>query len=302
MSGIGCAGPTTHCLAANDEKKYAQFFDIDGKVIRPAEVIRLLADKIGPNEMKEIDAEAVAYAPGVPDHYYVTGSHGRARNGGLRLSSFQLFRFAVDPADGRPTFKFGDDDKPAAEIERTELLRGAIATNSTLAPFAEQPLDKCGVTIEGMAAKPDAILFGLRSPAIGGKALVMHIAPDALFKTVPPTATVSALALGEDVGIRDMAAVSDGILLLAGRSLDDAPADDAPAGCSEPQALPVPALWWWDGRSDTGLTSLGALPGVDASMKAEALLLLEEKARSYRVLVLFDGAPNGGPVEFLVTK
>ncbi|WP_428674851.1 hypothetical protein [Roseibium sp.] len=62
LSGAACANPTNVCLAVNDEKKYAQFFTIDGNSVSPGPILPLLPKKIGGVEMKEIDAEAVAYS------------------------------------------------------------------------------------------------------------------------------------------------------------------------------------------------------------------------------------------------
>ena len=76
--------------------------------IVPAELIRLLPDKVDGVVMDEIDAEGVAYvefaAPGEQPFFYVIGSHGLSRMGALQPSRFFLLRFPVDPATGRPTF------------------------------------------------------------------------------------------------------------------------------------------------------------------------------------------------------
>src|ERR1043166_6819627 len=48
LSGAACV-PTTpkfkSCLIANDEKKYAQFFSIDGTTLKPRKLIRLSDEK-----------------------------------------------------------------------------------------------------------------------------------------------------------------------------------------------------------------------------------------------------------------
>ncbi len=61
LSGAACLPTTpkfTSCLIANDEKKYAQFFSIDGDTLTPRKLIRLSDEK------KDPDAEGVAYADG----------------------------------------------------------------------------------------------------------------------------------------------------------------------------------------------------------------------------------------------
>ena len=258
--------------------------------------MRLLPDSVGGQEMKEIDAEAAAYAPpvssGSAGHYYVIGSHGRSRKGALRSSTFNLFRFAVDPASGQPTFPFGDDEV-AVQIERTNLLRETIKNTEKLAAFAEQPLEKNGVTVEGMAVRGSDLWLGLRGPS--NLTHVMRVRVEELFKDTPPTASLISWELGVNVGIRDMASVSNGILLLTGRG-DDGVIDPAKGT----DGKPLPAVWFWVEGSNP--KKLGDLPGLTPNDKAETLLVLEETSASYKVLVLFDGAENGRPVEFVVDK
>ncbi len=101
LSGAACttkAPPFMSCVIANDEKKYAQFFSIDETVIRPGNVIRLIAG----DQEGDPDAEGVAYDDG---YFYITGSHGRSRHHpeNRNNSSYVIFRFEVDPATGAPT-------------------------------------------------------------------------------------------------------------------------------------------------------------------------------------------------------
>jgi hypothetical protein len=130
----------------------------------------------------------------------------------------------------------------------------------------------------------------------------VRIALTDLFKDSTPKATTKALALGPGIGVRDLAAVSNGVLILGGRSLDSDPAADGPPECVTQTMKPRPAVWLWSGRDADAPKAQGALPGVDATMKAESLLLLEETVSHFRVLVLFDGAENGGPMEFIIGK
>ncbi len=305
LSGAACVGSTNHCLAVNDEKKYAQFFDLEERTIVPGEIVRLLPDKVDGQKMKEIDAEGVAYAPargGDSQAYlYVTGSHGLSRSGKLQASRFMLFRIPVDGETGRPTFTV-DGDKPAPEIERTALLRETIRNTDGLEAQAEQPLDRNGVTIEGIAVEGDSLLLGLRSPCLAEQALILHVAVGGLFQDAAPTGAISRLALGDNVGIRDLAKVGDGLLILAGRS-DDARGDQT-LTCGEERVppAPLPSIWFWSGKEGGAAENLGRLPGVTAGDSAETLLVLSEADGAYRVLVLFDGTANGDPAEFTVRR
>ena len=106
--------------------------------IVPAELIRLLPDEVDGVEMDEIDAEGVAYvelcragrAAVLLCHRARTASPGRS---GLQPSRFFLLRFPVDPATGRPSFAFGDDEA-APEIARTAQLRETIRNVADLKP------------------------------------------------------------------------------------------------------------------------------------------------------------------------
>jgi len=306
ISGAACVSGTPHCLAVNDEKKYAQFFEIDGRRLRPGRLIRLLPDEINGVEMKEIDAEGVHYATpataGAPGFYYVTGSHGLTRKAGTYSpSAFFLFRFPVDPATGQPSYPF-NDDTVAPQIQRTSLLRDTLRKQAEISLHVERQLNQCGVTVERLTVLGTNLLLGLRAPSVDGNAFVLRIALTDLFKDSAPQATTKALALGPGIGVRDLAAVSNGVLILGGRSLDSDPAAEGPPGCATQTMKPRPAVWFWSGRDADAPKALGALPGVDAAMKAESLLLLEETTSHYRVLVLFDGAESGGPMEFIIGK
>lgn len=302
LSGAACVTGTTKCFVVNDEKKYGQFLDLAGPALVPGRVIRLLPDRVDGIGMGEIDAEAVAYAPpgepGGKAYIYFTGSHGLSRKGELRTSQFFLFRFPVDAISGEPTFVF-DDHAPAPEIERTALIRTVLKDHPDLAPFAERPLDADGVTIEGLAVRGDDLLLGLRSPSPGGKAFVVRLATKDLFGPAVPRASVLRVQLDPATGIRDMAVVSTGLLLLAGRSRE--PTKKAVNAARAMPAEPTPTVWFWDARSESA-RRLGSLPGVGPEAKAETLLLLEETPAAYRVLVMFDDAEDGTPTEYLVPR
>jgi len=281
LSGAACA-PTTRplrvCLMVNDEKKYAQFFSIKGRKISPKKLIRLSdADK-------DPDGEGAAYADGF---FYVTGSHGRKRHSpSPNDSSYAIFRFPVDPATGVPPFKISEDE--VVGIESTSRLRDAIRTGDHIKDFYDQPLGRGGVNIEGIAVKRGRMHLGLRAPSRDGKAFILSVDAAAAFsRDADLKAKVRELALGTDTGIRDLAAVDDGILVLAGPTREE----------------PVPyAVWHWnEGRPPKRLGTLD-LSRVPEGAKAEILLVLAEKPKSYRVLVMFDGVENGGPLSFKLPR
>lgn len=281
LSGAACAPtkrPFRVCLMVNDEKKYAQFFSIKGRKIKPKKLIRLSdADK-------DPDGEGAAYADGF---FYVAGSHGRKRHGPTpNDSSYVIFRFPVDPASGKPPFKVSEDE--VVGVQSTSRLRDAIRTGDGIKDFYEQPLAEGGVNIEGIAVKGGRMHLGLRGPSRDGKAFILSVDAAAAFsKDADLKAKVSELPLGTDTGIRDLAAVGDGILVLAGPTREE--------------AVPYAVWRWKEGSAPEQLATLD-LKGVPEGAKAEILLLLAEKPKSYRVLVMFDGVENGGPLSFKLPR
>ena len=87
------------------------------------------------------------------------------------------------------------------------------------------------------------------------------------------------------LGIRDLAAVQGGLLVLSG------PVNE--------QAV-TPAVFHWDDASNT-LRKLADLV-LPVSGKAETLLVLDEHTEGYRVLVMLDGPENGAPAEYRIPR
>lgn len=281
LSGAACV-PTTpkfsSCLTANDDKTYAQFFSISNNTLTPKKVI-LLSDADD-----DPDAEAVAYADG---YFYVTGSHGRSRANKQKKTSYAVFRFPVDPRNGQPTFVVTDDRVVGVEV--STRLREALRNGKVIEDYYNEPLADNGINIEGIAAANGRLHFGLRAPSVDDHAFIVSVRANALFsKTRDLKTKVTTLALGKDTGIRDLAAVKDGFLILAGSAQD--------------QAIPA-SVWFWDGKADKAkaLATLD-LDGIDPKGKAETLLPLDESPSGFRVLVMFDGIENGGPRSFKLPR
>lgn len=287
LSGAICAGENQSrewCLAVNDEKKYAQFFSINGFKLSPKRRIRLLPKQEGETEYDEIDAEAVAYFDGF---VYIAASHGLSRKSGkLRLSQFFVFRFPVDKATGEPTFEF-NKDVVAPQIERTTRLRKAIQANAILGPFAEKRLTENGVNLEGLVVNGQGMHFGFRGPSLDDKAFILTVQANQLFGSGSLNAKVTSLNMGTDRGIRDMAPTSTGMLVLAG------PSPGVPGATN---------VFLWE--SSTGkLTDYGKLP-IMPTRKPETIILLNEtlsgQNQTFKVLILFDSEKNGRPTEFIM--
>jgi hypothetical protein len=293
LSGAACARttpPLKSCLIVNDQKKYAQFFKIKQTTLEPKKVIRLVDEDADGDP----DAEGAAYDQG---YFYITGSHGRSRNHpeDKNESSYVVFRFAVDETSGKPDFKVSDDD--VVGVDASSRLRDVIRTAGDIdkagIPVSEhydKPLGDGGVNIEGIAAKDDRLYFGLRGPSANEQAFVLSVDAAAFFtRRKALDARVAALKLGKDAGIRDLAAVQDGLLVLSGP-------------VNEQDVTPAVFLW----QEKTGaLRKIGdlAIPEARKRDKAETLLVLSDvTGEPRRALIMFDGPANGGPTEYLLPR
>lgn len=133
--------------------------------------------------------------------------------------------------------------------------------------------------------------LGFRGPSVEGQAFILSVDAGAAFTSDKPLhPKVVRLPLGPATGIRDLAAVRDGLVLLTGPVNDQAVA---------------PMLWHWTDKTGT-LTSLGALlppKNLPAGAKAETVLVLRDEAgKPLRLLIMYDGAENGFPTEYRVKR
>ncbi len=291
VSGIACNLDAQHkriCLLVFDEGTQARYATLkDGKLLVDAESVSF------PGIDGELDAEAAATDG---RYLYVTGSHSAKRSDcSSNPHSRHVIRMTLDPKTGR-ALKAGYAD--------TGRLWQVMQAQPALAPFVGE--GKClgsapgGINIEGLAVGAGRLHFGFRGPVANGAAFVLTLDADALFGSADPKATVSRLALGAHRGIRDMVAVANGFLILAGP-------DDYRSSLSVGWAF-----FWWDGKPGAGVLQpklLGTLDlsGVklrqcDETLKPESLTVLEETPRAWKLLVLSDGLCDGGALAFTVMR
>jgi hypothetical protein len=318
ISGIACAPPATDgkakCLVINDEDKAAQALTLDHDRLVVGDKVRLIGDgpaanivgkapanpgcSDGQGKFKDLDGEGLAFAH---PFFYVVGSHGCSRGkkkenkGKFHLSSFILARIAADDI-GKP-----GTDKPdnLARVATTFRLSEILGRPGEIgAQFTKDLQDDNGVAnglnIEGIVIDGTTLYVGLRAPSLDKRAFVISTPVEDLFSAAVPSeqlkATVVPLELGERVGIRDLALLRPGLLLIL----------SGPA--QEQTSIPY-ALHTVDMAAGNKLTTLGTLQPVvegDKQGKAEALLVLAADADRARVVVLFDSLPNGGAREYSV--
>jgi hypothetical protein len=153
-------------------------------------------------------------------------------------------------------------------------------------------LQEHGLNIEGLAVRDRHLYLGLRAPVLDGRAFIVRVAADAAFASAEARPEVFALRLGPGVGVRDLARVEGGLLVLTGPEL---PESDGQTGRAQ-------IVFW---REDGTLRRLGPLGGMRPDEKPEALLVLGEDAQGYRVLVMSDGTDKiagGRPTEYRIRK
>ena len=208
-------------------------------------------------------------------------SHSRTGSGKEKRSRDKLVRFRVE------------EDRvvdPAVALGLKPLL---VASHPALAE-AMARLDvkgEGGLNIEALEFEPvtQALLVGLRSPLLEGRALLARIArPAALFEAGQPECRLIVLALAGH-GMRALAHVPD----LGGYLIVSGPVGRAP----EPFRV-----WRWSGRDDAAPSPLWPPDGTDWA-HAEGLCPARLAGESVLVVVSDDGdRAQGRPAGFRILR
>lgn len=144
-----------------------------------------------------------------------------------------------------------------------------------------------GIDIEGLAAKDGKLYFGFRGPVLRDNWCPVLVAE---FDKLQETAELRYVQLGGR-GIRDIAPVRGGFLILAG-----------PAGSAELAFQ----IYHWDGRSGLaakeGVGKAALIDSVHAGAKhkPEGLAVLKETGQATELLILHDGVAGGDPTEYAI--
>ena len=301
VSGLAChlnAAKQRVCLVVFDEGIQARYATLLNGSLAPDPQVVLFPGLSG-----ELDGEAAATDG---RYVYVAGSHSAKRSDcSSNPASRHLIRFALDPVTGHVLERSHADSGQLwplmqAQPELAAHVGERKCLGSDAPPKAPGLAGAQGVNIEGLAVKDGRLYLGFRGPVVNGVALVMALNADAFFKGGDAQPTVTRLALGERRGIRDMVAVSDGVLLLAG------PDDGSVSKGIDWQ------IFWWDGQSAKALVRPKPLTLLDVSgvklrscddtLKPEAITVLEETPTAYKLLVLSDGMCDGGALAFTVAR
>ena len=286
VSGAACfivAGERKSCLLIGDEVRYARFFSIDGKTLVPGQKIFLLPERdSNGHKFKETDAEGIAFAK---NFYYAVGSHGLNKDGNKQPSRYFVYRVRIDPLTGRPS-DLGSEETASTSVERSNTLDALIAADPVLKGHIGKVPGEQGVNIEGLAVSGDDMFFGFRGPVVNDAALVRQVPIEAIFEGKTAPLRPHSLRLGKGMGIRDLAAVKDGFLVLSG------PEERKP-GKAE-------VFFWKPDAEPIALADLGG-PRSDEG-QPEVLMVLDETDSLYSVLVMSDGPDGGDPMRFEIAK
>ena len=309
FSGIARVGD--RLLVAIDEEGYLQtgLLDTTGpswKVTRDPEHDVVLVDGALTRKI-ELDIEALAAAGTT---VFALGSHSATRERSDRPDRTHarnrerlmgatvphgerdvVARFTLDAASGTVTGLQKASLRPL--VEATPFLEPVLGGPSGAAAASKEN----GIDLEGLAIDGDGLLAGFRGPV-----LRHGLVPVVRFRFEAPAAGEWRFVPLDGRGIRDMAAVDGGVLLLAGPVGDG----DAPH-----------RLYLWNGKDcvpGTGgpggsLRWLGDVPAPSATApgdrdkaKAEAVLVTATTPSHYEVLVLYDSLPLGGGTRFRVAR
>jgi Protein of unknown function (DUF3616) len=309
LSGIACPASKSHerhCLAVFDEGAEARHLTInDDAYVPDNEPVTLRPGDI------ELDAEAAATDG---SFYYVVGSHSaRRKDCSNNPDSRHVIRFRVNPKNGRALrnpnktlVDYADTDGLWSILSTVGALKDHVGDNMCLGTEppkdAPQLMGKRGVNIEGLAIKDGRLFFGFRGPTDNGAAYILSVDANALFNGKGMDPELFPIDVGKGRAIRDLATVSDGVLVLAGPDDDES---NKSAGW---------VIVRWVGQGTLNLAdqskSLAALDlsGVklrscDHELKPEALAVTSDKpGEPYQAILFSDGMCDGGPLRFTIPR
>ena len=295
VSGIACAPGAFPrlCLVVDDETQGAQVVILQQDLLIAGDFIPLIDDAYDEKPL-ELDAEGVAYADGF---FYVIGSQGRARH---EDDAAKEAKNVARAAATRKVFKIAlaadAVDLATGVLQSTPTVTTSVAlatvlqNDPVLAPFFDRPLEKNGLTVEGIAVRGDNLYAALRGPVLdGGQAVIARVPLATVFDGAPGAATLYRLTLDADTqgdprGIRDITTAGEDFLLIAG------PENDPPK--KHAVTLGDYAIYAWnEGAAVKRLD----LPPYGKKTKPEALVVLGQDEATAQALLLFDGPKEGQP-------
>jgi hypothetical protein len=199
----------------------------------------------GKKKPKEADLEAAAQ---LGDRVFWIASHGRNSKGKDTPERQRLFATTVSMNGGKaeitpvgkPYHGLLDD-----LVKHKSLAKHGLEAAAKLAPKAPG-----GLNIEGLAATPEGhLLIGFRSPAVGGKALIVPLLNPGDVINGKPAKLGAPVELDlQGLGIRSIERVENRYVIIAGAT-----------GANEE----VPKLFEWDGKGKPRIVAGVTLAGLN---------------------------------------
>lgn len=242
---------------------------------------RLATPSLLPDNDAEIDMEGLASDS---SHVYVVGSHSLARKKAEAERSYEKNRERltdVKQDDTRDSlFQIKLDAAGKIGSSKRINLRERLRADKILGPFTALPSKENGVDIEGIAVQGKVLYLGFRGPV-----LRENYVPIMTLEFEKPTKYQLLFVDLGGRGIRDIAIVANGFLLLGG------PVGDG-VGTYE--------LYFWNGKDcipGSGapggtVVSLGQVPAHGDS-KPEGITVSGETSGAWRLILVEDGFNAG---------
>lgn len=235
---------------------------------------------------KEMDIEGLTVAG---QTIYAIGSHSSKRNKVKKKDEYKRNRKTfnnskIEDERNRDWLYQITLDSDSKEIQKEKItLRNIIKEDKALKTFSNIPSKENGVDIEAIAEKGGWLYLGFRGPVFRENYVpVMKLK----FDDAENSKQLLYVNLGGR-GIRGMASVSDGFLILAG-SVGD-------------QSISY-QLYHWDGKDvisgkDRNIADIGKVRSLGEIKppqkgKAEGLVVMEENDYLYQLLVVYDGVED----------
>ena len=282
LSGIASAD-LRHCLVGSDESFYIQpgLIDTAARRIESRRPLPLIPTTEADKDT-EIDIEGVTWSES-ESSYYVIGSHGLGKKkGDIQPARNTIFQIPYSKEKG---------DIDHDSIRQSSLLP-LLETIPQTAAHLRRPLQHNGLNIEGLTASDGKLFIGLRAPNVDGRGVVIGVDPATIFDGADHAPQVFAVELGAERGIREIAAVRDGFLILTGNSSAEASKRFPDTRATGPDDRFEILHWNPDDGSRT--SKIGELPHNGG--KAEGVLILGETSETITLIVLYDGLLGGAPV------
>ncbi len=291
-----------HAFIASDEAtqshgNYLQRFERNGEHFTAAAngVIELDVPEArvedGENTLPEMDLEGLAVEG---NSLYVIGSHSAKRKSVAAVENTrEKNRRRLTTAAKRQPYRDCllkielNDDGTKESIARTSLAE-YFDTTEPFKTHRSVAGKENGVDIEGLAVKDGILYVGFRGPVLRG-----NYVPILRCKfSDPPTECELLFVNLEGRGVRDLIAVQNGLIILAGPIADGSETYRLCYWNGEDQ---VPGTDVEMASLDSGLKSLGDLPMpvTRGPLKAEGIALVRETAQTWEFIVMFDGDSGG---------